>query len=62
VPACRRVLLVGVAIVAGQCDRLPEDRQLVIGQNHPVVCGDAARFRAAGRADPDRQAVRPGFW
>jgi hypothetical protein len=55
------VLLVVLAILAGLCDRLPDDRQVVVGQDHPVARRDVAGLRAAGRADPERQAVRPGF-
>jgi hypothetical protein len=62
VPARRGALLVVLAILAGPCDRLPDDRQVVVGQDHPVARGDVAGLRAAGRADPERQAVRPGFW
>ncbi|HEY2288256.1 MAG TPA: hypothetical protein VGH88_21145 [Streptosporangiaceae bacterium] len=56
------VLLVVLAILAGLCDRLPDDRQVVVGQDHPVARRDVAGLRAEGRADPERQAVRPGFW
>ena len=60
--ACRGVLPVVLAILAGQCDRLPDDRQVVTGQDHPVVRDGAAGLRRAGRRDPHRQTVRPGFW
>ena len=56
------VVLVVLAILAGACDRLPDDRQVVVGQDHPVARRDVAGLRAAGRADPERQAVRPGSW
>jgi hypothetical protein len=62
--ARRGALLVVLAILARLCDRLPHDRQVVVGQDHPVAVarGDVAGLRAAGRADPGRQAVPPGFW
>jgi hypothetical protein len=60
--AHRGDLLVVLAILADLCDRLPHDRQVVVGQDHPVARGDVAGLRAAGRADPGRQAIPPGFW
>jgi hypothetical protein len=62
--AHRGALLVVLANLAGLCDRLLHDRQVVVGQDHPVAVarGGVAGLRAAGRADPERQAVRPGSW
>jgi hypothetical protein len=60
--ARRGVLPIVLAILAGRCDRLLDDRQLVVGQDHRVVRGDVAGLWAAGRADPEWQAARPGFW
>jgi hypothetical protein len=56
------VVMIVLAILAGACDRLPDDRQVVVGQDHLVARRDVAGLRAAGRADPERQAVRPGSW
>jgi hypothetical protein len=56
------VVLAILVVLAGACDRLPDDSQVVVGQDHPVARRDVAGLRAAGRADPERQAVRPGSW
>jgi hypothetical protein len=60
--ARRGVLPVVLAILAGRCERLLDDRQVVVGQDHRVVRDDVAGLRAAGRTEPERQAARPGFW
>jgi hypothetical protein len=60
--ARRGVPPVVLATLAGRCDRLLDDRQVVFGQDHRVVRGDVGGLRAAGRPDPERHAARPGFW
>src|SRR5256885_7448121 len=44
------------AILARPCDHSADDREVVVGQDHPVVRGDVAGPRAAGRANPQRRS------